>query len=180
MEIRCFLFVCAFIKIISRYVRNLPFTTKCYSTNVQYFFTENTFPETWRTAVIIPIPKPNKDNTDPLYYRPISLTSCLCKLFEKMINVRLMWYLERHAHISPLQSGFRRNRSTTDHITQLEHDIRKAFNIQLQCLSTSQKDYDMAWKYGIMRKLHEFGLRGNLPKFLSNFLKYESEVFCLN
>ena len=51
-------------------------------------------PKTWKDALIIPIPKPGKGNTDPTNYRPISLTSCICKTFERMINNRLVWYLE--------------------------------------------------------------------------------------
>ena len=39
------------------------------------------FPQQWRAATVIPIPKPNKDHTDPLSYRPIALTSCLCKVW---------------------------------------------------------------------------------------------------
>ena len=52
------------------------------------------FPTSWKQATIIPIPKPGKDNTDPSNYRPIALTSCLCKTLESMINTRLIWFLE--------------------------------------------------------------------------------------
>ena len=31
----------------------------------------------WRKAIVIPIPKPGKDPTDPINYRPIALTSCI-------------------------------------------------------------------------------------------------------
>ena len=44
------------------------------------------FPQQWRAAATIPIPQPNKDHPDPLSYRPIALTSCLCKVLERMIN----------------------------------------------------------------------------------------------
>ena len=47
-------------------------------------------PEKWKKAIIIPIAKPEKDRQDPTNYRPISLTSCLCKTYEKIINKRLM------------------------------------------------------------------------------------------
>ena len=50
------------------------------------------FPTSWKEATIIPIPKPGKDNTDPSNYRPIALTSCLCKTLEHMINTRLIWF----------------------------------------------------------------------------------------
>ena len=52
-------------------------------------------PKSWKEATIIPIPKPGKDNTNPNNYRPIALTSCICKTLERMINERLVWYLEK-------------------------------------------------------------------------------------
>jgi potassium voltage-gated channel Eag-related subfamily H protein 8 len=52
------------------------------------------FPHSWREAFVIPIPKPHKDHTDPNNHRPIALTSCLCKLFERMFCSRLRWFLE--------------------------------------------------------------------------------------
>ena len=51
--------------------------------------TETYVPQNWKEATIIPIPKPNKDQSDPANYRPIALTSCACKVFKKMINSRL-------------------------------------------------------------------------------------------
>ena len=55
-----------------------------------------TFPEAWREATVIPILKAGKSGLDPLHYRPISVTSSLSKLMEKMVNVRLSWFLEHH------------------------------------------------------------------------------------
>ena len=52
------------------------------------------FLPSWREAVVIPIPKPGKDHLDPGNFRPIALTSCLCKTMERMINAHLMWSLE--------------------------------------------------------------------------------------
>ena len=50
------------------------------------FWQSNTFPDSWRQATVIPIPKPQKDHTNPNNYRPISLTNCFCKLMEKLVN----------------------------------------------------------------------------------------------
>ena len=33
-----------------------------------------------------------------------------------------------------------------------------------------EKAYDTAWKYGILKDLHDAGLRGRLPLFISGFL----------
>ena len=65
------------------------------------------FPEDWHKAVIIPIPKPGKDKMEATNYRPIALTSCICKTMERMINDRLVWFLESNNLISGNQAGFR-------------------------------------------------------------------------
>ena len=52
------------------------------------------FPELFKTATATLIPKPNKDNSNPLNYRPISLLEILGKTFERIINTRLRTYLE--------------------------------------------------------------------------------------
>ena len=93
-------------------------------------YASRSFPASWKTAIVIPIPKPKKDHTDPLNYRPISLTSCLCKLLEKMVNQRLMWYLEKYQFICPTQSGFRRNRSTTDCLVSFTNDVHKLLSME--------------------------------------------------
>ena len=72
------------------------------------------FPSSWSVAVVIPIPKPGKDRLHRTNYRPISLTSCICKLMEKMVNARLIYYLERGNFLTPVQYGFRKIRSTSD------------------------------------------------------------------
>ena len=68
--------------------------------------TTGVFPESWRLATIIPIPKSGKDHAEPTNYRPIALTSCHCKTLDRMINKRLVWYLESNNIITKYQSGF--------------------------------------------------------------------------
>jgi len=85
------------------------------------------FPPSWRQAVVLPIPKADKDRTDPNSHRPIALTSCLCKVVEWMINNRLVWYLEKKKIISKMQSSFRKRRSTTDQLIRLETFVRESF-----------------------------------------------------
>ncbi|GFS08373.1 RNA-directed DNA polymerase from mobile element jockey, partial [Elysia marginata] len=53
-------------------------------------------PSNWKKAILIPILKVGKPKNKGNSYRPISLTSCMCKLMERMINKRLVWYLEKH------------------------------------------------------------------------------------
>ena len=78
-------------------------------------------------ALIISIPKPGKDHFNPLNHRPIALTSCICKTVERMVNERLVWYLEKNGSLAKQQCGYRANRSTVDHLIRLETFIRDAF-----------------------------------------------------
>ena len=131
------------------------------------------FPNSWRDAIIIPIPKPGKDSSNPCNYRPIALTSCLCKTMERMVNQRLVWFLEKNNILTKHQSGFRKKRSTTDHLVKLESTIRDAFLNKRHLVSIFfdlEKAYDMTWKHGILQDLYEAGLRGRLPMFVSSFL----------
>ncbi|GFW12675.1 RNA-directed DNA polymerase from mobile element jockey [Trichonephila clavipes] len=52
-------------------------------------------PKIWKLSTVIPILKPNKNASECKTYRPISLTSTLCKLMERVIHRRLMnWLIE--------------------------------------------------------------------------------------
>lgn len=163
-----------FDKITYSMIKNLhPSMTKLIVDAFNRIFNERQFPFEWTLSIIIAILKPEKDPMKSESFRPISLTICLCKLMEKIINRRLVWFLERNNHIIPQQSGFRANRSTTDNLIQIETNIRKTFCERQHMIAVFfdlKKAYDTAWRFGIMRELHRMGLRGNLPLFLQGFL----------
>ena len=122
---------------------------------------------------MVPIPKPGKDLTDLQNYRPISLTSSVCKLYEKMVNKRLVESLERNRLLAEIQCGFRRNRATLDNLVRLDTYIRRTFAQKKEVVAVFfdlEKAYDPTWRYGILRDLPGAGLRGRLPIFVKNFL----------
>ena len=88
---------------------------------------------------------------------------------ERMINARLTWFLESNNLITDIQCGFRRQRSTLDHLAGLETFIRDAFINNQQVVTVFfvlEKAYDANWKHGIVKDLHDMGLRGHLPEFI--------------
>ena len=138
-----------------------------------YLWTDHVFPDQWKNAHIIPIPKPGKPPNLPNSFRPISLTITLCKLMEKMIKNRLMNLLETTNTIVNHQFGFQKGRSTLDPLTQLEYAIREAQiegDFLIAVFLDIEKAFDMVWAYGLLKELHNLGLRGNLPTFIQNFL----------
>ncbi|GBN74711.1 putative RNA-directed DNA polymerase from transposon X-element [Araneus ventricosus] len=109
---------------------------------------EQYFPTLWQQAIIIPLLKPGKDPKNPSNYRPIALTCCLCKLLERMINRRLVYYLEANKYLHPFQSGFRKGRSTIDNLLALETDIRLSFLQRKHLVAIFfdiEKAYDRTW-----------------------------------
>ena len=130
-------------------------------------------PRNWKLAEIIPILKPRKDKLDPQSYRPISLTSAICKIMETMIAKRLTHHLERNQCLSKNQSGFRPGRSTTDQLTRLESAIKMAFmekKIVVATFLDLEKAFDLMWTTGTILKLREFGITDNMLKWIHNFL----------
>jgi len=115
-------------------------------------------PTGWKHSVIVPIGKPGKDKTNVKSYRPIVLTSNLCKLMERMVTKRLGYTLESRGLITPYQSGFCAGRTTMDPVVCLENEIRKAqFNKEsvLAVFFDIEKAYDMLWKEGLLIKLNK-------------------------
>ena len=76
----------------------------------------HTFPSCWKPITIIPIHKPGKPTSSPSFFRPISLTSCISKLFEHLILSGLTFHLESNHLLSTCQAGFRPGRSPLDQI----------------------------------------------------------------
>ena len=132
---------------------------------------EGKLPDQWKEATIIPLLKPNKDSNDPKSYRPISLTSAICKTMETMVNNRAKKILDKQ--ISDTQSGFRNNRSTIDQLIKLESAIeagqlndKKVVAVFLDL----KKAFDLMWRKGIILKLTEFGIRGKMLIWINDFL----------
>ena len=155
-------------------IRNMPDHAKKYIIDMyNKFFNDSYFPEKWKRAVIIPIPKPGKNPNSPNSYRPIALTSCLCKILERLINERLLEYFIMNRTLTTSQCGCQKGRSTIDHLIRLETAIRTAFAHKEHFVSIFfdlERAYDMTWRQGIIIDLYQVGLRGLLPKYIASFL----------
>jgi ribonuclease HI len=101
--------------------------TKLFFLNIlnNIFLTGN-IPDCWKTQIIVPILKPGKDPVSPNSYRPIALSSVLCKIMEHLVKNRLEWILENRNIISKTQFGFRKGMGTMDSLSILTSDIRLA------------------------------------------------------
>ena len=139
-------------------------------------WSSHSFPSIWKTSSIIPIHKMGKPLDSPASFRPISLTSCVSKLFERIILSRLLFFLESNSILSPRQAGFRPGRSTLDQILYLSQSISDGFNKprpgSRTILSTIDfsKAFDSVWHPALYHKLISAGLPPCFACWTQSFL----------
>ena len=139
-------------------------------------WSSHSFPSIWKTSSIIPIHKMGKPLDSPASFRPISLTSCVSKLFERIILSRLLFFLESNSILSPRQAGFRPGRSTLDQILYLSQSISDGFNKPRPGSRTIpstidfSKAFDSVWHPALFHKLISAGLPPCFARWTQSFL----------
>lgn len=114
----------------------------------------------------------------PNDYRPIALTSCFWKTYERLTNKRFVFILESKNILYLNQCGFRIGRSILDHVVRLETVIREVFVQRQHCVSTFsfdlEKAYDTTWGWAVRRHLYSYGIRGRALSSIQSFLSARS------
>ena len=118
---------------------------------------------TWKQATITPLLKNRKDPKDVRSYRPEALTNVLCKIFEKMINERLVWDLEKEKRIAKRQLSFRKQRSTIDAISKIITKFLDGFQRKEKTAAiffNIEKEYDKVNREKTLEQLEDMGIHG--------------------
>ena len=92
------------------------------------FHTIRLHPNCMENSTLRMLLKPDKLPSLSTSHRPISLISSIMKLFEKVIEQRLRSHLKHIGFINKHQSGFRRAKSTDDHLFRLSQSVMESFN----------------------------------------------------
>ena len=100
--------------------RGIEYLTALFNDSV----TSCRIPSIWRSSIVIPIPKPDKDCSLSTSYWPISLLCPAAKVMEAL----LLLTINNHLLPSADQHGFRPGHSTTSALLQLTSDIATGFN----------------------------------------------------
>ena len=122
--------------------------------------------------------KPDKLPSLTTSYRPISLISSIMKLFERVIEQRvieqrLRSHLEHIGFIDRHQSGFKKAMSTDDHLFKLSQPIMKSFNIGEHVVAAFldiEKVFDNVWHNGLRFKIFQLDLPTKMTRWLPDFL----------
>lgn len=137
------------------------------------------FPSDWKTAHVIPIHK-SGDKSRCENYRPISILSCLGKLFESLVYDALYHHI--HPFLSPKQHGFVKNRSTSSNLLEYKNFLCNAFarTSQVDSVYTDfSKAFDKVNHRILGAKLASYGIHGNLLRWVESYLDNRSQLVAI-
>ena len=89
---------------------------------------ESCFPDCWKVSPVVPVFKNVGERSTAKNYHPLSILSVVSKVFEKLVNNRIVDQLEKCGLFSDFQYGFRSSRSTADLLTVVFDRTGGAFN----------------------------------------------------
>ena len=140
------------------------------------------FPSEWKKGNIVPIHKKgNRQNFKK--YRPVSLLLICGKISERLIFNEMFIYFSVNKLISKNQSGFQLGDSCINQLLSITHKIFTSFDNGLEVRSVFLdicKAFDKVWYEGLIFKLKQNSISGELLHVLSNFLSNRKQRVVLN
>ena len=134
---------------------------------------ESCFPDFWRVSSVVPVVKNVGERSTAKNYHLVSLLSVVLKVFEKLVNNKIVDHLEKCGLFSDFQYGFRSSQSTADLLTVVSDRIAWAFNrsgaTQPAVLNIS-KAFNKIWHTGLLHKLESHRISGQIFDLISSFL----------
>jgi hypothetical protein len=149
----------------------------------QYIFErslkEGEIPALWKMANVVPLFKKKGRKNDPKNYRPISLTSNVCKAMEKIIKRQMLEFLSATNELSEYQCGFMERRSTVSQLLQCLNDwtesVDKGVPIDVIYLDVA-KAFDSVSHEKLLSSLDHCGIRNEWLNWIRSFLTARTQT----
>ena len=129
-------------------------------------------PNDWRTANVTPIHKKG-NRTDPSNYRPVSLTSQVCKVLEAIVRKHILGHLEANNILSDKQHGFREGRSCLTNLLELMESWTEILDsddgIDVAYLDF-RKAFDLVSHPHLIYKMEKYGIKNHILNWVKAFL----------
>ena len=133
---------------------------------------DGVLPHPWKDALVTALHKKG-DKRLPSNYRPVSLTSIICKMLERIIKDHLLQYFIRNKFITSIQHGFRPDPSCETQLIHVLDDWTSALELghQVDVIYLDlQKAFDKICNARLLSKLKSYGIGGKLLQWIENFL----------
>ena len=137
---------------------------------------ESCFPDCWKVSLVVPVFKNVGERSTAKNFHPVRLLSVVSKVFEKLVNNKIVNHLEKCGLFSDFQYGFRSSQSTADLLTVVPDRIARAFNrsgatraVALDIFKAFDKVFGV-WDAGLLHKLKSYGISGQIFGLISSFL----------
>ena len=121
---------------------------------------ESCFPDCWNVSAVIHVFKNAGERSPAKNYHPVSLLSVVSKVFEKLVNNRIVDHLEKCGLFSDFQYGFKSSRSTADLLTVVSDRIAWAINRSGATRAVALhifKVFNRVWHASLLHKLKSYG-----------------------
>jgi hypothetical protein len=145
-------------------------------------FSKSQVPSYYKESIVTPIHK--KDSKFlPQNYRPVSLTSHIVKLFERILRKQLVNYLERNNLISKIQHGFRKGHSCLSELLEHMDDILAGFQDEKDTdviYLDFAKAFDKVDHPLLIKKLERYGIHPKMIAWISSFLSGRTQSVVVN
>ena len=139
-------------------------------------------PKDWLSANITPVFKKG-DRSKPNNYRPISLTSICCKIFEHILYHHIIEHLNTNSILIDQQFGFRSGHSCEAQLISVVEDIHLAMDHSHQVdviFIDFQKAFDKVPHHRLLNKLYHYGIRGKIHEWISTWLTQRTQRVVVN
>lgn len=139
---------------------------------LNFSFMSGDVPELWKTSFVVPIHKkgpPSSVNN----YRPISLTSSISKIAEKIVKKQLLAFFSDHKLIPSCQHGFQQRKSTLSQLLDVTDCLTRAKEMKHSVdviYFDFKKAFDLVDLTLLTKKLADFGVSGSTFHWIRNFL----------
>lgn len=137
-----------------------------------YSYRHSVIPLQWTQSLVVPLYK-DGDTTSASSYRPISLTSCIVRTMEHLVQERLIAFVDSRLH--PYQYGFRPRHSTHNAIHHMLEDLHTVSRQKPQSATPVvfldlRKAFDRVWHVGLLDMLRQRGICGRIWLWLRAFI----------
>lgn len=139
-------------------------------------------PADWKIAGVVPVHKSGPRDL-VVNYRPISLTSVVCKTLEHILYTNIMRHLDSHSLLNASQHGFRQGVSCVTQLTEFLHEVSETVDSRsvIDCVFIDfKKAFDLVCHALLVHKMRSLNINEQVVNWVEEYLRLRSQFVTIN